>query len=359
LGTSKTLSDLRKRIDAIDQKIVKLISDRARTAERIGETKSARARAVLDAAREKAVLRAVREANDGPLSNEALEAIFRELISACRAMQQPVSVAFLGPAGTFSHVAARKQFGHAAEFHAVTTIDDVFAEVEAGRSRYGVVPIENTTEGAVTPTLDGLARTTASIVAEVVVKVDHYLLAKSADARAIRRIVSHPQPLAQCRHYLAQHYGEVEQQSAASTAAAAMVAARERGTAAIASSLSAEIYGLKVVARSIQDQAGNVTRFLVVGPETVHRATGDDRTSLVIAVRDEVGVLGRILAPFTANKVNLSMIESRPLPGRPWEYRFFVDVSGHVSDRRLAKALAEVGRVAISTKVLGSYPVAR
>lgn len=359
LASRKTLGELRKEIDAIDQRLVALVSRRAKVAQRIGEAKSSRSRGVLDVGRERAVLRAVRDANaDGPLTDEAMEAIFREIISACRASQQPTSVAFLGPEGTFSHAAALKQFGRTGEFHPVDTIADVFTEVEAGRARYGVAPIENTTEGAVTPTLDALARTTLQITAEVVVKVDHYLMAGDSSPSAIQRIVSHPQPLAQCRHYLADKYPGVELQETASTAAAAQIAAQEKGTAAIASRIAAEQYGLEIVARSIQDQAGNVTRFIVVGDASKSRPTGEDRTSLCVSVHDEVGVLGRILSPFTANRVNLSMIESRPLPGRPWEYSFFIDIGGHESENKVRRALTELAEHAIGVKVLGSYPVA-
>ena len=361
MATKKTLAELRKEIDKIDAKLVAMIAKRARTAQQIGEAKSARSKGVLDVGREKAVLRAVRAANaevDGPLRDEAMDAIFREIISACRASQQPTSVAFLGPEGTFSHAAALKQFGRTGEFQAVDTIADVFTEVEAGRVRYGIAPIENTTEGAVTPTLDALARTTLSISAEIVVKVDHYLMALDSDPASVRRIVSHPQPLAQCRQYLAERYPGVELQETASTAAAARIASQEEGTAAVASRIAAEQYGLEIIAGSIQDQAGNVTRFIVLGEDASTRPTGEDRTSLCISVHDEVGILGRILAPFTANKVNLSMIESRPLPGRPWEYSFFIDIGGHSSEGKVKRALTQVAKSAISVKVLGSYPVA-
>jgi chorismate mutase/prephenate dehydratase len=357
-ATGKSLPELRKQIDTIDEQLLKLLTRRARTAQKIGQAKSVGSKSVLDVGREKAVFAAIRKANPGPLDDNAVEAIFREVISACRATQGPTSVAFLGPTGTFSHAAAVRQFGHSADFQPVGTIDDVFASVEAGRARYGVVPIENTTEGAVTPTLDALATTSLGVVAEILVKVDHYLLSKSGDPSKIRTIISHHQPLAQCRKYLAEHYAGVEQQASASTATAASLAAKRASAAAIASKLAAEIYGLEVVARSIQDVAGNVTRFLVIGADAQPKPSGDDRTSLVILVRDEVGVLGRVLQPFTGNKVNLSMIESRPLPGRPWEYRFFIDVGGHVTDKRLARALAEVDEISLSTKVLGSYPVA-
>jgi chorismate mutase / prephenate dehydratase len=358
VASKKNLSEFRADIDAIDAKLLALVSQRARVAKRIGETKNRGARSVLDVAREKEVLRRVRGHNPGPLATEAIDAIFREIISACRASQEPISVAYLGPEGTFSHAAAIKQFGHGAVLVPVATIDDVFSSVETGRARYGVVPIENTTEGAVTPTLDALARTPLRVTAEVVVKIEHYLLSKSGRANRVKRIVSLPQPLAQCRRTLAEKFPGVPLEPAASTAAAARIAATDGSAAAVAGELAAKIYRLRTVAAHVHDQPGNVTRFLVIGSDPQASGTGDDRTSLVISVRDEVGVLGRILQPFTEHKVNLSMIESRPLPGRPWEYRFFVDVAGHIDDAQLARALADIDRISISTKVLGSYPVA-
>ena len=359
---TKALDDLRAEIDDIDQRVLKLLSRRARTARDIGAAKNLGAKGVLDIARERAVVRAVRRANAGPLSDDAVEAIFREIVSACRAAQAPTSVAFLGPAGTFSHAAALKQFGRTAVYVPVDTIGDVFTAVEAGRVHYGVVPVENTTEGAVTPTLDGLADTPLKVIGEITVRVDHYLVSKSGDPRMVKRIVSHPQPLAQCRSYLAKHFPGVPLDVAASTAVAAAEAARKPALAAIASRLAAQTHDLEVVAASIQDNPANVTRFLVlsdVSPDSPPHRSGDDRTSLVVSVHDEVGVLGKVLHPFTANRVNLSMIESRPILGRPWEYRFFLDVTGHVEDKPLARTLAEVAKVATSTKVLGSYPVAR
>lgn len=358
----KTLQELRAEIDELDLRILKLLSRRAETARHIGRAKSEGAKAVLDLAREKDVLRAVLQANPGPLSGDAIEAVFREIVSACRAAQEPTSVAFLGPIGTFSHAAALKQFGRTAVYLPVDTIADVFTAVEAGRARYGIVPVENTTEGAVTPTLDALADTPLRVVGEVLVRVDHFLVSRSGARGTIRRIVSHPQPLAQCRNYLAREFPGIPLVAAASTAAAAGEAARDGGVAAIAGKLATDTHGLRIVAGSIQDNPANVTRFLIVSDlptDTQQRRTGDDRTSLVVSVRDEVGVLGRVLQPFTANRVNLSMIESRPILGRPWEYRFFLDVKGHVEDKPLARTLARVAKVATSTKVLGSYPVAR
>jgi chorismate mutase/prephenate dehydratase len=362
MAKRKSLPELRKRIDDVDRKILDLVAKRARIAHEVGEAKNRGTHVVLDVAREKAVIDRLRKANPGPLGGDAIEAIFREIISACRATQEPTTVAFLGPGGTFSNAAAVKQFGETAIYEPVDTIADVFSAAESGRARYGVVPIENTTEGAVTPTLDALADTPLRVVAEVLVKIDHHLLARSVDPRKVKRILSHPQPLAQCRNFLAHHFPGIPLEPCASTAAAAQQAKKTPGTAAVAGALAGRLYGLKTVEASIADNASNVTRFLVVGnvdPDAPFKASGDDRTSLVISVRDEVGVLGRILQPFTANKVNLSMIESRPIVGRSWEYRFFVDVCGHVNDANLAKALRAVDRISISTKVLGSYPIAR
>ncbi len=358
MAASKTLSRLREEIDAVDKKLLRLLSKRAELALAIGKAKSRRAQGILDVGREKKVIGAICEANQGPLRDETVEAIFREIISACRASQQPTSVAFLGPEGTYTHEAAVKQFARSADFLAVQSIGEVFASVESGRSAFGVVPIENTTEGAVTPTLDALADTGSVIRAELVVKIDHCLMAQRRDLSRIRRIASHPQVLAQCRRYLAEHFPRVEVMPMPSSAAAAKVAASRVGTAAIGSREAARLYGLELVARSIQDNPANVTRFLIIGVAAKSKRTGDDRTSLVISVKDEVGILERIIRQFSRNKVNLSMIESRPLIGRPWEYRFFVDVTGHVNDRSVERALRSVERLALSVKVLGSYPIA-
>ncbi len=334
------------------------MSRRAALAQEIGEAKSRVGRPVLDIGREQKVVDAIRQANPGPLGDDAVEAVFREIISACRASEEPTSVAFLGPEGTFTHEAAVKQFGRSAKFWPVASIAEVFAAVETGRIPFGVVPIENTTEGAVTPTLDALAETSATVLGEILVKVRHNLMSKTGDPADIRRIASHPQVLAQCRRYLGERYTEVEVLPTPSSAAAAKLAAGEKKTAAIGSMLAARLYGLELVARSVQDQASNVTRFLVLGMHSKARRSGNDRTSIVVSVKDEVGILERIIRQFANNKVNLSMIESRPLVGRPWEYRFFIDVSGHAEDDNVARALRAVGKISLSAKVLGSYPVA-
>ncbi|MFQ5478231.1 MAG: prephenate dehydratase [Candidatus Binatia bacterium] len=352
------LSKLRGDIDGVDRDLVELVSRRAALALEIGKTKSTDAKAVLDVVREKEVLEAIARANPGPLSDRALKAIFREIVSACREAQEPSRVVFLGPCGTFSHEAALKQFGETAVYEPVDTIGDVFVAVENGRAAYGVVPVENTTEGAVTPTLDALARTSLRILAELEVKVDHYLMSVSGDRSKIRRVISHPQPLAQCRRFLGQQLAGVKIEQAASTAAAAQLAARHAGTAAIASRIAAQIYDLKVIVPSIQDSSSNVTRFLVVADTPKSLKGAKNRTSLVVSVRDEVGILERLLRPFAANGVNLSMLESRPLQGRPWEYSFFIDVCGHIEDPDVSAAVAEVEKLSLSTSILGSYPTA-
>jgi chorismate mutase/prephenate dehydratase len=356
MSPRKSLNDLRKDIDTVDRKLLELLSRRARLAQEIGKHKRKTSRAVLDVAREKRVLAAVTAANRGPLRDEAVESVFREVISACRSHEEPTRVAFMGPQGTFSQAAAVKQFGSSAEYDAVGSIPDVFAAVEAGRASFGVVPMENTTEGAVTPTLDALAETSTSIIAEIGVPIEHCLMSRSGDLAKVRRVVSHPQPLAQCKRWLAVHLPGVETVAASSTAAAARDATRAASTAVIGSRMAARIYGLRVAARAIQDNPANVTRFLVIGYPTHIQASGQDRTSLVVLVKDEVGVLERIIRQFSRNKVNLSMIESRPIIGRPWEYRFFIDVTGHVDEEPVARALAGLSRFALQVKVLGSYP---
>lgn len=354
----KGLPELRQAIDAVDRRVLDLLTERAELAKAIGEAKAVGSRGVLDAGREKQVLDTLRKANRGPLRDDSVEAIFREVISACRAVQRPTTVAFFGPAGTYTHEAAIAQFGSSVELLACDSIPDVFTAVETERATFGIVPVENTTEGAVTPTLDSLAETTAVILAERILKIDHCLMAREADPAKIRRIASHPQPLGQCKRYLAEKFPGVELLPTASTVAAAKLASTEKGTAAIGSQVALHLYGLQLVARSIQDNAANVTRFLVIGPDQKTRPSGHDRTSLVVTVKDQVGILERIIRQFARNKVNLSMIESRPLVGRSWEYRFFVDVTGHASEEPVARALQSLERIALSVHVLGSYPIA-
>ncbi|GIW44713.1 MAG: prephenate dehydratase [Candidatus Binatia bacterium] len=353
-----SIEDLRARIDEIDQKLLALLNRRARLAREIGEHKRKQNAAVYAPAREKHILSRLLRANPGPLRPDQVRSIFREIISACLALEQPLKVAFLGPLGTFSHQAVVQQFGSQAHILPVGTIPEVFDEVEHDRADYGVVPVENSTEGVVAVTLDRLAESALTIKAELQLRVEHCLLARVSRLEDVQVVVAHPQALAQCRLWLQAHLPRVPQAEAPSTAAAAQRAQKERGVAAVASKLAAAYYDLQVLAENIQDLANNFTRFLVLGRDGVARPSGDDKTSIVISARHEAGALYRILQPFAEHGVSLCNIESRPLRNRPWEYLFFLDMVGHVDEPHVAKALAEVEHRSLFCKVLGSYPAA-
>jgi len=349
---------LRARIDAVNLKLLELMSERARLAQRIGRIKQAGGAAIYQPAREREVLEAVTARNSGPLSEAHVRRIFVEIISACTALEHRLRVAFLGPEYTYSHEAARMRFGSSAEFVAQSSIPAVFAALDTERADFGVAPVENSTEGSVTLTLDLLIDTPLVIIGEILLPIRHCLMSREADPAAVRRILSHQQSLGQCRNYLAANFARCELEAAASNTVAAQRAAAEPGVAAIASEAAAEAYGLKVMARNVQDSAQNTTRFLVIGREPVGKS-GADKTSALFAVRDRVGALHEALSIFARNGINISKIESRPLRSRPWEYLFFVDLEGHREDRRLARALATLQRKALFLKVLGSYPEGR
>ena len=354
-----TIAALRRQIDRLDDRLLALLNRRARLVTAVGATKARNGASVYVAGREKAVLARLERANRGPLSSAHLRAIFREVISASRSLESRLEVAYFGPRATFSHLAALEQFGASAAYRPAATIAEVFHDVENGRAQLGVVPVENTTEGAVLHTLDLLVDSPLAICGEVSLPIRHCLLARRGTSLArVRCVVAHPQALAQCREWLATHLPGVAQAEAPSNAAGAERAAREAGTAAVAAEAAAHVYGLAVLARGIQDDAGNATRFLVLGPTDAPDPTGDDKTSLVVSVRDEVGVLARLLRPFAQHGIDLIKIESRPLRERPWEYYFFLDLRGHRRDRRVERALAAVARRALRVKVLGSYPAA-
>jgi chorismate mutase/prephenate dehydratase len=361
VSRSFPLDALRAQIDHIDDQIVRLLNRRAELAVKVGHAKArgGRGGAKYAPEREKRIFQRLARLNGGPLRPQHLRTIFREVISSCLALEQPLHIAYLGPAGTYSQQAAADQFGTGAALLPFASIDAVFDEVERGRAEYGVVPVENSTEGVVAQTLDRFISSPLSIKAEVLLRIDHCLLAKLADAGRVRRIVSHPQSLAQCRTWLAQHFPDVPVEEVASNAAAAAQAARHPGTAAIAGQRAADRYRLKLVAASIQDQPNNVTRFLVVSNDMRARPTGDDKTSILFAVPHEAGALFRVLACFAQQRINLSTIESRPLKGRAWEYVFFIDLSGHADEPRMQKALNALKRRALFVKVLGSYPAWR
>jgi chorismate mutase/prephenate dehydratase len=282
--------------------------------------------------------------------------VFREIISATRSLEEPVQIAYLGPEGTFTHQAARHQFGELAHLASVPTIGEVFAAVEAGKVELGVVPVENTTEGIVTQTYDALASFDVTICAEIALRISHDLLSRTGRIADIARVASHPQPLAQCRRWLERRLPDAERIETASTAVAAQKAADDPGTAAIAGSIAAGVYGLAVIESGIEDRRDNSTRFLVLGHHSP-APSGSDLTSVVFTLRkDQAGALHRLIEPFARVGVNLTTIQLRPIHGKPWEYLFFIDIEGHRSDERVKEALAEAARVAHSARVLGSFP---
>lgn len=352
------LDALREQIDHIDRALLDRLNERARLVQRVGRIKAKHDTPVYSAARERDLIEALQRKNAGPFPNAALRNVFREVISGTRSLEKRLSVAYLGPQGTFSHQAALQQFGSQVDLLECATIDEVFQAVERKRADHGIVPVENTTQGAVTPTLDCFLESDVALCGEVHVRIQHNLLSKTGKRSAVRRIASHAQPLAQCRLWLEANLPQIERLETPSTAAAAKLAAKDASTAAIGSEIAAELYGLEIIERAIEDRADNTTRFLILGM-TEPAASGHDLTSVVFtAARDEAGALFRLLDPFAQNGVNLTSIQSRPMPGRPWEYVFFFDLEGHRSEAKVAKALREAAKRARSCKVLGSFPAA-
>ncbi len=353
-----SIEALRSRIDELSLEILKLVSERARHASAIGRLKHSDGAVVYQPGRERDVIERMAAENPGPLTDEQVRRIFTEIISACRALERGVRVAYLGPEHTYSHEAARHRFGASAGLVAEPSIPAVFQAIENGRADFGVAPVENSTEGPVTLTLDLLIDTGLEIIGEILLPIRHALLSRGGDPRAVRRIVSHQQSLAQCRGYLSANFPGRELEPVASNALAAKLAAQDPSCAAIASAAAAEPYGLRVIAENIQDSAQNTTRFLVIGACPVARS-GRDKTTVLFAVPDRVGALNQALSLFARNRINLAKIESRPLRGRPWEYLFFADLEGHRDDPRVKRALAALAQRALFLKVLGSYPEGR
>jgi chorismate mutase/prephenate dehydratase len=350
-----SLDDLRRRIDSIDDQILTLLEQRAEVVSHVARTKQDRRLPVHDPEREREVLERLAGRGAGHFPREAIVAVYREIMSACLAMQAPVTVAFLGPEGTFSHIAARELFGLAARYVEATTIEGVFDAVRRDAAAYGVVPIENTTEGSVTWSADALLEGGLFIRRELVLDVSHCLLGHVDKLTAVERVYSHPQALAQCRAWLAKNLGGAQLVQTSSTAGAAREAAVDPGGAAIGSSLAGELAGLPVLRDNIQDRAENATRFVVLAREDAPR-TGDDKTTLGFALRDEPGALRKALEIFDAEGVNLSRIESRPSRQKAWEYVFIVDVEGHREDLGVTRAVTRLRAQSESVTLLGSYP---
>jgi len=348
----------RVRMDRINLEILKLLSERASHANEIGRIKQSSGVAVYLPAREREVIEGMVAANPGPLSSDHIARIYTEIISACRALEHVPRVAYLGPEHTYSHEAARGAFGGSVEFAPQASFAAVFQEVQNGRADFGVVPIENSTEGQVKENLDLLIDTPLVIISEILQPVRHALMSLDGDPSKVRRIVSHQQSLGQCRGYLSSNFADRELEAVASNALAAQRAAQDASLGAIASRAAAEAYGLKVIAENIQDLAQNTTRFLVIGTRGVPKS-GRDKTTILFAVPDKVGALNTALNMFAKNKINISKIESRPLRGRSWEYLFFVDLEGHRDDPRVKRALTALKDRTLFLKVAGSYPEAR
>lgn len=352
---SDELKKCRDQIDAIDEQLLKLVNQRAQLAREIGNLKGGGP--IYRPEREAQVLRRLLEQNTGPLSGEAITAIFRSVMSNCRALEKELSVAFLGPMGTFSEEAANKQFGGLTSPVQCSSIDDVFRMVESGQVDYGVVPVENSTEGAVGRTLDLLMGTSLHICGEVTLPVHHNLLSKQTDKVAIKKLYSHAQSLAQCHEWLNLNLPGVERQAVVSNAEAARLAAADPSSAAIASRRAAELFELAVLNASIEDDPKNTTRFLVLSLHDV-APSGKDKTSLLMATKNEPGAMVDLLSPFSRHGVSMSKFESRPSKIGLWEYVFFVDIEGHQQDKPVVDALAELKQRASFLKILGSYPIA-
>ncbi len=354
-----SLESARGRIDEVDERIQALLSERASLAQLVGISKHRDGRLVdfYRPEREAEVLRRVKERNRGPLKDEELLRLFREIMSACLAQQEPLKVAFLGPEGTFTQTAVLTHFGHSVRALPLPSVDEVFHEVESGSVDFGVVAIENSTEGMVINTLDRFLTSPVKICGEVELRIHQHLMGRMSSLAEIERVCSHQQALAQCRAWLDEHLPDVERVPVASNAEGARRARDEKGSAAIAGQTAAEVYGLAVLASEIEDRPDNTTRFFVLGRKLL-APSGNDRTTLLVSVghTDAPGALFRLLEPLARHRVSMTRIESRPSQRRKWDYVFFIDIQGHAEDRNVARALAALKKRASLLRVLGSYP---
>jgi chorismate mutase / prephenate dehydratase len=360
-GQTKTaIESIRNQIDAVDAQLHDLINQRAKLAREVGVSKHKEGRLVdfYRPEREAEVLRMALERNrKGPLRDEEILRLFREIMSACLAQEKPLKVAYLGPEGTYSQSAVLKHFGHSVRALSLASIDEVFQEVQAGNADFGVVPVENSSEGTVNNTLDRFMATSLHICGEVELRVHHNLMGRMKDLSEVKRVCAHPQALGQCRGWLDEHLPGVERVPVSSNAEGARRARDERGTAAVAGVVAAEVYSLEILAPNIEDSDDNTTRFLVLGSKLL-QPSGQDKTTILVSASEttESGALFRLLDPLATHKVNLTRIESRPSRRRKWDYVFFIDLEGHATDEPVAKALTELRKRASLFRVLGSYP---
>lgn len=345
---------LRKKIDALDGRIVNLLNDRARLSLTIGKEKIRKGKAIYAADRERQVLDRVKLLSKGPLKSDALAAVYREIMSGSLALEKPLRIAYLGPQASFTELAARRKFGSQVEYVSCANLANVFEEVENGHCDYGVVPIENSIEGAVTHTFDLLIDSDLKICSQVLLEISHNLLSKTTLGR-IKKVYSKPEVFGQCRNWLRANLPNAEYVPTASTTMAAQIVKKESHSACIASSLAAKVYGLRILKNDIEDVAHNITRFFVLANEDVP-PTGRDRTSILFSIKDRVGALHAMLVPFARNGVNLTKIESRPSRKKAWDYYFFVDFAGHRDDPRVRRTLKQLEDMCHYIKILGSYP---
>ncbi len=350
-----SLQNLRKQIDKIDSIILKLLNERIKIALAIKKLKIKKGLEPYTPDREKALLERLTEQNKGILKKDSIIAIFREIMSAALAVERPLRVAYLGPAATFTHLASLKKFGSSVTYIPQNSISDVFSEIGKGRVDYGVVPIENSIEGAVNHTLDMFIDSDLKICSEISLTISHNLLSNTS-IKKIKRVYSNPQVFGQCRRWIEANLSNVGLIEVSSTTKAAELASKSKSAAAIASIVASRIYRLKIIAERIEDYADNVTRFLVIG-NSIPNSTREDKTSVMFSIKDRVGALYNMLSPFKKNGINLTKIESRPSKKKAWDYYFFVDFSGHVSDAKVKKALDELAKECTFFKILGSYPV--
>jgi len=357
MNEKKKLEKIRNDIDSLDNQLLDLISDRARLAQEIAKIKISTSEnfEFYRPEREAQILRKIIERNSGPLSEEEMARLFREIMSACLALEQVLDIAYLGPKGTFTQSAALKHFGHSVNTTAFGTIDQVFREVESNASHYGVVPIENSIEGIVNHTLDMLNHSSLVVCGEVELRIHHHLLSKAEKLDELTQVFSHQQSLAQCREWLDTYLVKAERISVTSNGEAAHIASKNNQSAAIASDAASELYGLNKLATNIEDEPDNTTRFLVIGRTTCPKS-GNDKTSLIFSAANKPGSLHKMLGCFANNSVSMTRIESRPSRREMWDYVFFVDIEGHAEDDSVKKALIELEEHAAMIKLLGSYP---
>ncbi len=350
------IEELRKNIDKIDEEILRLLNQRTELALKIGELKAKTDKNYYVPTREKEIINRLTNINKGPFPNTGLSAVYREIMSACRSLEKPLTVAYLGPEATFTHIASIKNFGSSAIYKPMRTEAEVFREVETKRADYGVLAIENSTEGAVNPTLDAFVKSELKICSEILVQISHYLLSK-VPFEQIKEVHSHPQVIAQCRGWIERNLKDIRLVAESSSAEAAKIAANSDYIAAIGSRLAADLYGLNILAEKIQDIPNNMTRFFVIGHHYSER-TGNDKTSMLFSVRHKAGALANALLLLAKHGLNLTNIQLRPSGMKAWEYIFFVDLEGHIDDEPVRSAYEELQRESLLVKMLGSYPKA-